>query len=180
MPGQTCAFWRWNRKGQRKRGAWAIARFLSWDPSAPTKLARLRTGNTTVLVSAEQLRGAMGFESWSPSTEDIAALKDASKSFFDNMIEDETGPQAPDETLADEIPTLDQLPPSLTAPPTHYQHNLHHHHLNPNHHNCLPKQLNNPPCTTDSSNNKTPTSTSAARHTDKQMSINGLAPHQRQ
>ena len=118
MPGQTCAFWRWNRKGQRKRGAWAIARFLSWDPSAPTKLARLRTGNTTVLVSAEQLRGAMGFESWSPSTEDIAALKDASKSFFDNMIEDETGPQAPDETLADEIPTLDQLPPSLTAPPT--------------------------------------------------------------
>lgn len=119
LPGQTCAFWRWSRKGQRKRGAWAIARFLSWDPSAPTKLAWLRTGNTTVLVSAEQLRGAMGFESWCPSTEDISALKSASKSFTEHLLEDETGPPAPEETFADEIiPPLEDVPPTLTAPPT--------------------------------------------------------------
>eukprot|EP00435_Cladocopium_sp_Y103_P033973 s697_g8.t1 len=119
LPGQTCAFWRWSGKGQRKRGAWAIARFLSWDPSAPTKLAWPRTGNTTVLVSAEQLRGAMGFESWCPSTEDISALKSASKSFTEHLLEDETGPPAPEETFADEItPPLEDVPPTLTAPPT--------------------------------------------------------------
>ena len=117
-PGQTCAFWRWSRKGQRKRGAWTIAKFLSWDPSSPMKLAWLRTGNTTVLVSAEQLRGAMGYEHWNPSKEDIAALKDASKSFTDHLLEDETGPPAPDETFADEFQQLDQAPPTLTAPPT--------------------------------------------------------------
>ena len=118
LPGQTCAFWRWSRKGQRKRGAWAIARFLSWDPTAPTKLAWLRTGNTTVLVSAEQLRGATGFESWNPSTEDITALKNAVKSFNEHMTQDETGPPPPDETFADEVqPQLDSLPPTMTAAP---------------------------------------------------------------
>ena len=117
-PGQTCAFWRWNKKGQRKRGAWTIAKFLSWDPTAPMKLAWLRTGNTTVLVSAEQLRGAMGYEQWNPSREDIAALKDASKSFNEYIIEDETGPAAPDETFEDEFQHDLQLPPTLTAPPT--------------------------------------------------------------
>ena len=35
MPGQPCAFWRWARRGQKKRGAWVIARFL--DPSHPGK-----------------------------------------------------------------------------------------------------------------------------------------------
>ena len=115
-PGQTCAFWRWSKKGQRKRGAWTIAKFLSWDPSSPTKLAWLRTGNTTVLVSAEQLRGAMGYENWCPSKDDIAALKDASKSFMEHLVEDETGPAAPDETFADDF-NFDQQP-TITAPPT--------------------------------------------------------------
>ena len=80
--GQRCAFWRWSRKGgPRKRGTWLIGRFLSWDPSYPGKQAWIRSGNTTVLVTAEQLRAAFGYEDWTPSQEDVAALKDAAKSF---------------------------------------------------------------------------------------------------
>ena len=115
-PGQPCAYWRWQKKGQRKRGGWIIAKFLSWDPSAPSKLAWLRTGNSTTLVAAEQIRGAMGFESWHPSEQDIKALKDAEKSFQDYMLEDETGPAPPPDAIEDDIiPQLDDVP-ILTAP----------------------------------------------------------------
>ena len=69
QPGQPCAYWRWQRKGVKKRGSWIISRVLSWDPSAPQRLAWVRGGNGTTLVSVEQLRAATGFESWSPSDE---------------------------------------------------------------------------------------------------------------
>lgn len=64
QPGQRCAFWRWQRRGQKKRGGWVISSFLSWDPSSPMKLAWVQTGNSTTLVSAEQFRAATGFEQW--------------------------------------------------------------------------------------------------------------------
>ena len=118
QPGQNCAYWRWQRKGQKKRGAWVIARFLSWDPSAPMKLAWLQTGASTTLVSVEQLRTATGFEGWNPSAEDVKALKSGIKSFQDHLLEDETGPAAPEPTF-DETFTIDttEQPVSLTAPP---------------------------------------------------------------
>ena len=102
LPGQPCAYWRWNKKGAKKRGAWTIARFLSWDPSSPGKMAWLRTGTTTVLV-AVQLRAAFGFESWSPSEEDVKAIKDASAS---SIFEDEVGPHPQDEITHSELGTL--------------------------------------------------------------------------
>ena len=118
QPGQNCAYWRWQRKGQKKRGAWVIARFLSWDPSAPMKLAWLQTGASTTLVSAEQLRAATGFEGWNPSAEDVKALKSGIKSFRDHLLEDDTGPPAPEPTF-DEAFTIDttEQPVSLTALP---------------------------------------------------------------
>ena len=115
-PGQPCAYWRWQKKGQRKRGGWIIAKFLSWDPSAPSKLAWLRTGNSTTLVAAEQIRGAMGFESWHPSEQDIKALKDAEKSFQDYMLEDDTGPAPPPDAVEDDIIQQLEDVPILTAP----------------------------------------------------------------
>ena len=117
-PGQPCAFWRWQKKGQRKRGGWIVAKFLSWDPSAPSKLAWLRTGNSTTLVAAEQIRAAMGFENWHPSEQDIRALKDAEKSFQEHLLEDDVGPALPeDATEGDMIPMLEDVP-ILTAPAT--------------------------------------------------------------
>ena len=95
-------------------------------------------------------------------------MKDASKSFFDNIIENKTGPQAPDETLADEIPTLDQLPPNLTAPPTPLPAQPSPSPLEPE-----PPQL--PPEAT-----QQPTMHHTKQISIKQMSINFLAPHQRQ
>ena len=66
LPGQPCAFWRWNRRGPKKRGSWTMARFLSWDPSSPGKLAWLRCGSTTTLVSAEQLRSTLRLRELEP------------------------------------------------------------------------------------------------------------------
>ena len=75
QPGQPCAYWRWQRRGPKKRGAWVLSRFLAWDPSSPTKLAWVHSGNTSILVTAEQLRTAVGFENWAPTTEDVKALE---------------------------------------------------------------------------------------------------------
>ena len=44
----------------KKKGAWIVARFLSYDPD--NKSAWVHSGTTTVHVALEQLRGAVGFE----------------------------------------------------------------------------------------------------------------------
>ena len=119
QPGQTCAFWRWTKRGIKKRGAWVISRFLAWDPSAPGKLAWVRSGTTSSLVTAEQLRAAYGFESWNPSKEDIQALKDANADIqnqvFEKNLEDHTGP-APPEDQPDPIMAPD-TPGTIAAEP---------------------------------------------------------------
>ena len=119
-PGEPCAFWRWRRKGPHKRGGWAMARFLAWDPSHVGSQAWLRTGTTTVLVTAEQLRVASGFERWQPSSEDIAALKDGSQSLRDSIWADETGPPAPGEVadLDNNLLDLDDEMAIASLPPT--------------------------------------------------------------
>ena len=115
QPGQQCAFWRWTKRGLKKRGGWVVSRFLSWDPSYPNKMAWVKTGTTTTLVTAEQLRPATGFEHWTPSREDIAALKQASTDFSQHMLEDQTGP-APVEGSTEQEMTQDHL--ALPPPPT--------------------------------------------------------------
>ena len=125
MPGQRVAVWRWQKRGAKKRGAWTMCRFLSWDPGNPGHQAWVRLGSTTVLTTAEQMRTAFGFEQWTPNEEDIAALKDATNHFQESLIEDQRGPP-PKET--DELPAVDELAdnfetgtqtPAMTAvPPT--------------------------------------------------------------
>lgn len=86
------------------------------------KLAWVRSGNSSTLVSIEQLRAATGFEGWSPSEEDIKALKDSKISFEEHMLkdlEDETGPQPPQHTTEGDIQPLLEPPPTMMAiPPT--------------------------------------------------------------
>ena len=101
QPGQPCAFWRWTRRGTKKRGSWKMGRFLSWDPSHVGKQAWVRTGGSTTLVTAEQLRGAFGFEDWTPSPEDIRALKDAA-SRFDALLDDRGAPPDENQAIDDE------------------------------------------------------------------------------
>ena len=57
LPGQNCAYWRWqNPRGRstKKRGAWVVARFLAYDPDG--RSAWLHAGTTTVQASLEQIR----------------------------------------------------------------------------------------------------------------------------
>ncbi|CAL1128378.1 unnamed protein product [Cladocopium goreaui] len=115
QPGQKCAFWRWSRRGgPRKRGTWVIGRFLSWDPSHPGKQAWIRSGATTILATAEQIRAAFGFEDWAPDLQDVAALKNASTSFTDQLLDDR-GPEPPDLNIEDDD-IFD--PESAAIPPT--------------------------------------------------------------
>ena len=125
QPGQRCAVWRWTKKGIRKRGAWLMARFLSWDPSYVGKQAWVRLGASTTLVTSEQLRAAHGYEDWCPDEKDIKALKDASVDFGKYMLEDERGPAPEFEDKHPEI-QLDDLEydpappmtPAMMAPAT--------------------------------------------------------------
>ena len=123
QPGQPCAYWRWQRRGPKKRGAWVLSRFLAWDPSAPTKLAWVRSGNTSILVTAEQLRTAVGFENWAPTAEDVKALKDATLSFGDHIaaeeeaIEDSSGPPPPDDANDGDLQLTEGPPPVTMAVP---------------------------------------------------------------
>ena len=98
LPGQNYAYWRWqNRKGRstKKRGAWVVARFLSYDPDG--KSAWLHSGTTTLQVTLEQIRGAFGYKQWQPSKEDVAALRDASANVRGDIWEDHRT-TAPDPT----------------------------------------------------------------------------------
>ena len=126
-PGQPCAFWRWTKRGSKKRGSWVLGRFLSWDPSHVGKQAWIRSGATTTLVTSEQLRAAFGYEDWVPSKEDIDALKDAASKL--DLLLDDRGSGAPDHlAIEDEdIEPLDEqsqlqgmppLTPAMTAPAT--------------------------------------------------------------
>ena len=89
LPGQSCAYWRWQipkGRGTKKKGAWIVARFLSYDPDG--RSAWLHSGTTTIQVSLEQLRGAFGFEHWQPTREDQQALKDAAASIRQDIWQD--------------------------------------------------------------------------------------------
>ena len=99
LPGQNCAYWRWqNPRGRstKKRGAWVVARFLSYDPDG--RSAWLHSGTTTLQVSLEQLRGAYGFEQWQPSIEDINTLRNAASNIRQDLWQDHrTTPPPQDE-----------------------------------------------------------------------------------
>ncbi|CAE7210134.1 TY5A [Symbiodinium sp. KB8] len=129
QPGQPIAFWRWSgRSRQHKRGAWSLARFVSVDPDGKSVWAQINT--TTIKIAGNQIRTACGWESWSPTREDIAILKDAEKNLRQDLWEDarEEPPREEQEVMKDlaRIPLADsevvlplRLPTaSASTPPT--------------------------------------------------------------
>ncbi|CAE7309156.1 TY5A, partial [Symbiodinium microadriaticum] len=87
--GQPVAYWRWSgRSRQHKKGAWNLGRFLSFDPDR--KSLWLQVGTTTVKIASNQARRAVGWEEWTPTTEDIKILRDAENNLKDAMWEDHT------------------------------------------------------------------------------------------
>ena len=84
--------------------------FLSWDPSHVGKQAWVRTGGSTTLVTAEQLRGAFGFEDWTPAPEDIRALKDAAHR-FDALLDDRGAPPEEQPLDDEDIQAMEELNP---------------------------------------------------------------------
>ena len=117
QPGQRCSFWRWRKRGLRKRGAWTTGRFLSWDPEQPGKQAWVRSGNSTILVATEQLREAIGFESWAPDERDVQALKDAMIDLKESVWQDERG-LAPETADVEDDYDLQDYEPSMPATPS--------------------------------------------------------------
>ena len=115
LPGQNCAYWRWqNPRGRstKKRGAWVVARFLSYDPDG--RSAWLHSGTTTLQVSLEQLRAAYGFEQWQPSIEDIKALRDASSNIRQDLWQDHRSSAPPRDEDGYDYP-LEDLPQPTTT-----------------------------------------------------------------
>ena len=95
----------------RKKGGYVIGRLVTFDKNC----AWVQLGTQTVRVDRNQLRPAYGFEAWSPSHEDVQALKDAEKNFLDGEVYNLTGPPPPeDEPLEPEI----LVPPTPGAPGT--------------------------------------------------------------
>ena len=120
QPGQPCAFWRWRKRGIKKRGGWVTAKFLSWDPGSPGKLAWVRSGTSTALVAVEQLRIATGFEAWTPTEEEVIMLKDAAKTLDQSLWSDEVGPapskrELEQDDVGFDTELLDGATPEITA-----------------------------------------------------------------
>ena len=120
QPGQKIAYWRWRRRGLRKRGAWTTGRFLAYDPSQPNKQCWIRSGNNTILVTMEQLRLATGWEDWCPDESDIKCLKDATLDIRESVLQDQQGPAPPQDELPDkdeDILDLESIPPTPSVAP---------------------------------------------------------------
>ena len=120
-PGAKCAVWRsqLRGKGPRKRGGYIIGRLVTFDGHCTW----VQLGTQTVKVDRNQLRPAYGFEAWSPTDEDIRALKDAERNFLSGQVEDYQNEGPPeDEPLVPELefPTSPGSPEqfsALDAPP---------------------------------------------------------------
>ena len=134
-PGSKIAHWRhqYKSKGKsiKKKGGYVIARFIRADPDGHT--AWIQSGNRTLQVDWHQLRPAFGFEQWSPSQEDLKALREAEANIAEGKVSSERGPGPPDDEPLDPdvlsydhasaeapviIPLEEPLGAPLEAPPT--------------------------------------------------------------
>ena len=87
LPGQPIAFWRWStRARQHKKGAWCLGRFLALDPDK--RSAWIQVGKTSMKVGNGQIRPAAGWESWTPSQDDVQLLKNAERTLAAGLWED--------------------------------------------------------------------------------------------
>ena len=106
-PGAKVAVWRSQLRGKstKKRGGYVIGRLITWDGSC----AWVQIGWQTVKVDRAQMRPAYGFESWTPSDEDIAALRQAEDNFLQGEVEDGRDEAPPDdEPFVPEISNYEQ------------------------------------------------------------------------
>ena len=99
-PGAKVAVWRSQLRGRsaKKRGGYVIGRLVTWDGNC----GWVQIGWQTVKVDRAQMRPAVGFENWTPEPEDIRALKQAGKSFFEGEVEDQRE-EGPPEDLVPEV-----------------------------------------------------------------------------
>ena len=103
QPGQTIAFWRWQgRARQHKRGSWSLGRFLAYDPDR--KSCWIQVGKTSTKVGLGQVRLGTGWETWTPSEEDVKLLRDAEANISAGLWDDDRG----DPPGEDEAAILDQ------------------------------------------------------------------------
>ena len=105
QPGQAVAYWRLQgRSRQHKKGSWCLARFLAYDPDK--KSCWLQVGKNSIRAGVNQLRLASGWESWTPSTEDLQLLKDTRRNVAQGLWLDDSGPPPTEEqemTVDDEV-----------------------------------------------------------------------------
>ena len=104
-------------RSTKKRGAWVVARFLSYDPDG--RSAWLHSGTTTLQVSLEQLRGAYGFEQWQPSIEDINTLRNAASNIRQDLWQDHrtTAPPQDEDEYNYPLEYLPQPTTTISEPP---------------------------------------------------------------
>jgi len=103
QPGQKIAVWtraaQQRGSGKSKRPGYKLATFVGYDPGfagrgSNNNLLAYRAGRVKA-YTREQCRPGIGFETWVPSQEDIADLKNAQALVRDSLVEDgrEDGPQ---------------------------------------------------------------------------------------
>jgi len=122
-PGQKIAVWtraaQQRGSGKSRRTGYKIATFVGYDPGtagrgAENNLLAYRAGRGKA-YTREQCRPGIGFETWVPSQEDIANLKDAQALVRDSLVEDgrEDGPHD-GEPLEPSLDTSDIYVPVVT------------------------------------------------------------------
>ena len=102
LPGSLVAYWRWNLKARgRKRGGYILGRLVVKDD----KNAWVQSGGSLVQVTHEQLRPAVGIETWVPSAEDVRLLKEGGKLLQAGLWDDgrEPGPPPLEEPLEPDL-----------------------------------------------------------------------------
>ena len=109
--GSIAAYWRWTAKSGKKRGGYKLARILGRDPDG--KSMWLQAGTNTIKVAPHQIRPALGFEQWTPSYEDIKALRSAAENLqHGELVDEQIPPPAPEQ----EHPGFDELQPPIAVP----------------------------------------------------------------
>ena len=120
-PGQAIAFWRQSAKArQHKRGAWCLGRFLALDPDR--KSMWIQGGRNSIRVGSTQVREAAGWESWTPTIEDMQLIKQAEDNITRGLWSDEIQDPPDDDAMADieadifDFPIRPTMPTQPTAP----------------------------------------------------------------
>ena len=99
-PGQAIAFWRQSAKArQHKRGAWCLGRFLALDPDR--KSMWVQVGKNSIRIGNTQVREAAGWETWTPTSDDLNFIRQAENNIAQGLWSDEVEDGPREEDAAD-------------------------------------------------------------------------------